>query len=105
MQPDGTAFLVEDIHGTFDRERPSSTDGWRQLHARATKQRRADAQTLFPGGEHVRLQTGQMRRGPFSQPAFGATALSERPFAARRTLVHGVSDQRSTVLEVSAELA
>jgi len=39
------------------------------------------------------------------QPAFGATALSERPFAARRTLVHGVGDQRPSVLEVSAELA
>jgi hypothetical protein len=39
------------------------------------------------------------------QPAFGATALSERLFAARRTLVHGVGDQRPPALEVSAELA
>jgi hypothetical protein len=39
------------------------------------------------------------------QPAFAATALSERPFAARRTLVHGVGDQRAPTLEVSAELA
>ena len=39
------------------------------------------------------------------QPAFGATALSERLLAARRTLVHGVGDQRPPALEVSAELA
>ncbi len=51
------------------------------------------------------LARAAQTEGLHKQPAFGATALSERPFAARRTLVHGVSDQRSTVLEVSAELA
>src|SRR5712692_8216433 len=40
-----------------------------------------------------------------NQPAFGAAALAEGTFAARRTLVRGVGDQRPTALEVSAELA
>ena len=39
------------------------------------------------------------------QPAFGATALAKRAFAARRTLVQGVGDQRPPALEVAAELA
>jgi hypothetical protein len=43
--------------------------------------------------------------GMHKQPAFGATALAKRTFATRRTLVHGVGDQRPTALEVSAELA
>ena len=43
--------------------------------------------------------------GLHKQPAFAATALSERLLAARRTLVHGVGDQRPSALEVSAELA
>ena len=43
--------------------------------------------------------------GLHKQPTFGATALAERTFAARRTLVDGVGDQRPSALEVSAELA
>ena len=39
------------------------------------------------------------------QPAFGATALAKRAFAARRTPVHRMGDQRPPALEVSAELA
>ena len=51
------------------------------------------------------LARAAQTEGLHKQPAFGATALSERPFAARRTLVHGVGDQRPPALEVSAELA
>ncbi len=43
--------------------------------------------------------------GMHKQPALGAAALAERAFAARRTLVYGVGDQRPSTLQVSAELA
>ena len=51
------------------------------------------------------LARAAQTEGLHKQPAFGAAALAEGTFAARRTLVHGVGDQRPTALEVSAELA
>lgn len=51
------------------------------------------------------LARAAQTEGLHKQPAFLATALAERAFAARRTLVHGVGDQRPPALHVSAELA
>ena len=51
------------------------------------------------------LARAAQTEGLHKQPAVDATALAERTFAACRTLVDGVGDQRPPALEVSAELA
>ena len=80
--------------------RPEQVDGDHDV-VRLLQSQQLSKQDGFVAARARAAQT----EGLHKQPTFGATALAERTFAARRTLVDGVGDQRPSALGVSAELA